>query len=79
MKKQFLLITVTLFLTSLTTYGQHAVGDTFITFTNGGQNTLSRYKVTSVSPKTVTLIEYLGIKGLCGKTYPSPHRSMVIL
>ncbi|GAA4272413.1 hypothetical protein GCM10022258_17070 [Aquimarina gracilis] len=47
-------------LTSLTTYGQRAIEDKFISFTSGGYTSLARYQVTSVNPRTVTLIEYVG-------------------
>ena len=51
-------------LASLTGYGQHAVGDTFNTFTGGGPKTIARYVVTSTNPKTVKLVEYIGDNGV---------------
>ena len=72
MKKQSLLIIVTLFLTSLTTYGEYAEGEEFITSTNGESTSLARFEVTSVSPKTVTLIDYVGDNGVVRKDVSIP-------
>ncbi len=54
-------------------YGQRNVGDTFNTFMNGGHQTVAKFKVTSVNPKTVTLVEYIGDNGVVQRDVNIPQ------